>query len=212
MIPVLSLLAHLGLSLPCPCVILPDMDAASIYSLARQVGFPPDVAVKMTAIALRESGGNPNAHNPVPPDDSYGLWQINMIGDLGRARLQQFGLQNKEQLYDPLTNARAAYIIWGGNDSVLNGSSGWGIALPGYKEAYQAFLPAAEEAAAQVEGTGANQTEYAGTTPEPGTGMPTFSTTVWSTALDTLSSPLLLFGLLGLAVLLAAKSPRQDYA
>lgn len=31
-------------------------------------------------IALRESGGSSRAHNPRPPDDSYGLWQLNFYG------------------------------------------------------------------------------------------------------------------------------------
>jgi hypothetical protein len=48
--------------------------------------FTPADAVVAVAIALAESGGNPAAHNPVPPDDSWGLWQINMRGHLGPVR------------------------------------------------------------------------------------------------------------------------------
>jgi hypothetical protein len=50
-----------------------------IAALAIGVGLTRDQAVTATAIAMRESGGNTAAHNPVYPDDSYGLWQINRL-------------------------------------------------------------------------------------------------------------------------------------
>lgn len=86
---------------------------AQIYSDALAAGFTRAQAVIATAVALAESGGNPAAHNPVPPDDSWGLWQINMIGKMGPERLRQFGLSSKSQLADPVVNARAAYEISG---------------------------------------------------------------------------------------------------
>lgn len=126
------------------------MTAIEIYQTARNAGFPPNTAITMTAIALRESGGNPMAYNGTPPDDSFGLWQINMLGSLGTARLQQFGLSDPSQLFDPDTNARAAYQIWGGNDANL--SAAWYIDRPVYKERYEQYLPAAQEAASVVDG------------------------------------------------------------
>src|SRR3982750_492240 len=66
-----------------------------------------DLPYLMAAIALAESNGNPTAHNAVPPDDSYGLWQINMRGKLGPARRQAFGIQSNTELFDPTKNARA---------------------------------------------------------------------------------------------------------
>lgn len=66
----------------------------------------------MVSIAFAESGGNPNAHNNKPPDDSYGLWQINMLGKLGPERRKRFGITSNTQLFDPATNARAAKIIY----------------------------------------------------------------------------------------------------
>lgn len=168
MSPLLALLLSLGLTLPPPCVTLSlgdnDVTAAEIYSVARQAGFSPDAAVKMTAIALRESGGNPALVNPgvrnpvtgvMSQETSYGLWQINMKGDLGTARLQQLGLTSREQLYDPLTNARAAYLISsGGSQAAL--SANWYVDWYGspfrYAENYNSYLPAAQAAAGQVEG------------------------------------------------------------
>jgi hypothetical protein len=50
-----------------------------VAALCLSVGLTHDQAVTATAIAMRESGGRTDAHNPVPPDDSYGLWQINRL-------------------------------------------------------------------------------------------------------------------------------------
>lgn len=76
--------------------------------LAIQNGLNPEQAILMAAVGMAESTGNSGVrnNNPKTGDDSYGLWQINMIGDLGPARLRQFGLRNAEDLKDPETNAR----------------------------------------------------------------------------------------------------------
>lgn len=65
---------------------------------------------------MAESGGNPRAHNPNAStgDNSYGLFQINMLGGLGPARLRQYGLSRNEELFDPTTNARVAFRMSGG--------------------------------------------------------------------------------------------------
>jgi hypothetical protein len=78
------------------------LSPTEIYNVALQAGFTPDQAVTWTAIALAESRGNPTAHNP-SGEDSRGLWQVNVASDV---RDNPWG-----DLYDPLTNARAAYEI-----------------------------------------------------------------------------------------------------
>lgn len=83
-----------------------------IAQFASNAGFSGDDLKIAVAVALAESGGNPQAHNTKPPDDSYGLWQINMYGSLGPDRRKRFGLTSNAQLFDPSTNARAAYTIW----------------------------------------------------------------------------------------------------
>lgn len=84
--------------------------AAGFSSTRRHLGLPEDrMAV---AIALGESGGDTNAHNKVPPDNSYGLWQINMIGNLGPARRKQFGISSNEELFNPAINAKAAKMVF----------------------------------------------------------------------------------------------------
>ncbi len=66
------------------------------------------------AVALAESGGNTQAHNARPPDNSYGLWQINMIGPMGPARRRRFGIRSNDELFDPAVNARAMFNLSAG--------------------------------------------------------------------------------------------------
>jgi len=66
----------------------------------------------MVSIAFAESGGDPNAHNNKPPDDSYGLWQINMLGSMGPKRRKLFGITDNRQLFNPSINAMAAKKIY----------------------------------------------------------------------------------------------------
>jgi hypothetical protein len=87
------------------------LSQSEIYSLAKSVGLSDSRAKVAAAIAMAESGGNPNAHNAKPPDDSYGLWQINMLGAMGPARRKQFGLSANSELTDPMTNAKAMKAI-----------------------------------------------------------------------------------------------------
>jgi hypothetical protein len=61
-----------------------------------------------------------------------------MIGNLGPARMQEFGLQREDQLFDPVTNAKAAYAI-----RKSQGLSAWTIYKNG---AYKNHLSAAEAA------------------------------------------------------------------
>jgi hypothetical protein len=121
-----------------------------IYATAIGAGFPPSVATQMTAIALRESGGRPDATftgsaaNP-NSESSWGLWQINIQGN--PTLMAQLGITDPSQLLDPATNARAAYALYGGNPNNLNVA--WYINRPGvYQSGYEANLPAAEQAAA----------------------------------------------------------------
>lgn len=64
------------------------------------------------AIILAESGGDANAHNPRPPDDSFGLFQINMYGDLKQERAERYGLRSTANLYQPRKNAEVAYDLF----------------------------------------------------------------------------------------------------
>lgn len=95
------------------------LDVQTVYNLARNAGFTPDVARSMVAIAQRESSLNPSCLATSvagSTEASYGLWQINMSGSLGPQRLALFGLSNPSQLLDPTTNAMAAYRLSGGSN------------------------------------------------------------------------------------------------
>lgn len=88
-----------------------------VEGYARKAGFTGNDLNIAVAVAKAESGWNPNAHNSQPPDDSYGLWQINMYQNLGPTRRKQFGISSNAALFDPATNAKAAHMVYQ--------SSGW---------------------------------------------------------------------------------------
>jgi len=115
-------------------------DAKRIAQLARAAGIPEDKIPTMVAIALGESGGKTDAHNPDAStrDNSYGLWQIKMFGDLGPARRKEYGISSNEELKDPMTNARAALMVL--NSQGLNA---WSVYSEGI---YKKYLPAAQKA------------------------------------------------------------------
>lgn len=97
---------------------MPKISAAQAINYARQAGFsssqktngiPHDVLI--VAIAIGESGLDTEARNSKPPDNSFGLTQVNMIGALGPARRRQFGISKNADLLNPLTNMQAAKKI-----------------------------------------------------------------------------------------------------
>jgi hypothetical protein len=147
------------------------LTADQIYRLTLSAGFPPATAVKMVAIALKESSGDPTAHNTTPPDDSYGLWQINMYGPLAAQRIAAWSLSDPSDLFDPAVNAQAAFSLWAGNDANL--ARNWYIDRGSDMARYQQFLPIAQAAANLVAGAGAaSQTGGGGST---ATGATSFS-------------------------------------
>jgi hypothetical protein len=77
------------------------------------VGFRGERLKQAWAVAKKESTGRPRSHNKNPDtgDNSYGLFQINMIDSLGPARRKQFNLKSNEDLFDPIRNAKIAYIM-----------------------------------------------------------------------------------------------------
>lgn len=115
-----------------------------LVDLALQAGFSPELAPIMAAISLAESGGRTNAHNPnrETGDNSYGLWQINMIDNLGSERRKIFGLKRDEDLWDPATNVRAAKQV---HES--QGLGAWTVYKTG---AYRQYLPETKRALANL--------------------------------------------------------------
>jgi len=96
-------------SINLPGVNLNKYSYSDLVTLAQNAGFSGNDALTAAAIAMAESSGNPRAYNPETaagaPEGkgSYGLWQIYL-----NAHPEFTG----QDLYDPSTNAAAAYSTW----------------------------------------------------------------------------------------------------
>ncbi len=143
------------------------LSPAQLRQVILDAGFPPEVATTMHAIALRESGGCPDAFNgnAATGDKSVGLFQINILDKGIRALVasvasfEHLPLSTDEELIgalkDPQFNASVAYRLWGGKNGNLDVA--WyinrGPAKVGtydYKGEYERHLPAAQAAALGV--------------------------------------------------------------
>src|SRR5438093_495185 len=95
--------------------------ASSLMSILQQAGFSGKGLKMAYAIAMAESGGRANAHNGNADtgDNSYGLFQINMLGGMGPERRRQYGLSSNSALFDPRTNAKVAF-------KMSHGGTSWG--------------------------------------------------------------------------------------
>jgi hypothetical protein len=117
-----------------PKDILSDQE---LKQLLHGVGFRGEALRVAWAVAKKESSGRPMAHNDNENtgDNSYGLFQINMIGSLGPDRLKKFDLDQNEDLFDPVRNAEIAFFMSNGGK---NWSSWHGI-TPRTKEFMRQF-------------------------------------------------------------------------
>jgi hypothetical protein len=117
------------------------LTAAQIAGYAENAGFTGEDLITAVAIALAESSGNPNVYNPetgagAPSGEgSYGLWQI---------YLYMHPEFNGMNLYDPQTNANAAYSIY----AAAGGFSPWTTYGSGAYESYVAEVESAVSAPA----------------------------------------------------------------
>lgn len=96
---------------------MPTLTRDQIAMYAQAAGLTGAAVDTAVAVALAESGGNTKAHNAIPPDDSYGLWQINMLGSMGPERRRKLGISSNSALYDPAVNARAMAMISSGGSN-----------------------------------------------------------------------------------------------
>jgi hypothetical protein len=117
-------------------VTLSDSD---LVDLLRAVGFEGKALKVAYAVAKKESNGRPLAHNGNvnTGDNSYGIFQINMLGSLGEDRREKFQLKTNKDLLEPVTNAKIAYHMSNGGEDW----SAWKVYL-GQKngERYESFL------------------------------------------------------------------------
>ena len=96
-------------------VSLTDLELKELLSL---VGFKGKDLVVAWAVAKKESNGRPLAFNGnhKTGDSSYGMFQINMIDDLGPDRRTKFDLESNAELFNPVKNAEIAYYMTSGGD------------------------------------------------------------------------------------------------
>ena len=87
--------------------------------LLEAVGFEGQDLKEAWAIAKKESNGRPLAFNgsKLTGDNSYGIFQINMIDSLGEDRRTKFDLNHNADLFNPVKNAQIAmHMSNGGSD------------------------------------------------------------------------------------------------
>lgn len=91
-----------------------------LKALLYHVGFRGEHLREAWGTAMKESTGRPRSHNRnrQTGDNSYGLFQINMIDSLGPARRKQFNLESNEDLFNPVRNAEIAFFM-------SNGGKNW---------------------------------------------------------------------------------------
>lgn len=90
-----------------------------LKELLQAVGFEGEALKTAWAIAKRESNGRPFAFNGNlnTGDNSYGIFQINMLGQLGPDRREKFNLKSNSELFNPVKNAQITYYMTkGGTD------------------------------------------------------------------------------------------------
>jgi len=96
-------------------VSLTDLELKELLSL---VGFKGKDLVVAWAVAKKESNGRPLAFNGnhKTGDSSYGMFQINMIDNLGPDRRDKFDLDSNAELFNPVKNAEIAYYMTNGGE------------------------------------------------------------------------------------------------
>ena len=90
-----------------------------LVQLLKAVGFTGKGLKTAWAVAKAESNGRPFAFNgnAKTGDSSYGVFQINMIGNLGPDRRDKFNLDANAELFSPVKNAEIAFhMTKGGED------------------------------------------------------------------------------------------------
>ena len=87
-----------------------------LKELLHAVGFRGQDLVEAWAVAKKESNGRPLAFNgnEKTGDNSYGIFQINMIGMLKEDRKAKFGINFNSELLNPVINAQVAYHMSNG--------------------------------------------------------------------------------------------------
>lgn len=126
-----------------------EVSMASLMQILRDVGFSGEGLRIAYAVVMAESSGNARAHNPDAStgDNSYGLFQINMLGSMGPERRKLYGLSSNEDLFDPYVNAKVAY-------KMSNGGKNWQPWSTYKRGDYKDFLDGADITVKNYSGSG----------------------------------------------------------
>jgi hypothetical protein len=95
-----------------------ELSDTELVDLLSAVGFEGKALKVAYAVAKKESNGRPLAHNGdvSTGDNSYGVFQINMLGSLGEDRREKFDLKTNKDLFDPVTNVEIAFYMTNGGE------------------------------------------------------------------------------------------------
>ena len=117
-----------------PSEMLTDKE---LLQLLKAVGFEGKALKTAWAVAKAESNGRPMAYNGnrKTGDSSYGIFQINMLGNLGDDRKEKFDLRSNVLLFDPVINAEITYYMTNGGKNW----SSWKGLTPATKEWLERF-------------------------------------------------------------------------
>ena len=117
-----------------PSEMLTDKE---LLQLLKAVGFEGQALKMAWGIAKAESNGRPMAYNGNrnTGDSSYGIFQINMLGNLGDDRKEKFDLRSNVLLFDPVINAEITYYMTNGGKNW----SSWKGLTPATKEWLERF-------------------------------------------------------------------------
>ena len=106
-----------------------SLNNEQLIELLKATGFEGKALRSACAIAMAETNARPHAFNgnSNTGDSSYGMFQINMIGNLGPDRREKFDLGSNSELFNPVKNAQITHhMTKGGIDwsswTTLNGS------------------------------------------------------------------------------------------
>lgn len=103
------------------------------------VGFRGNNLKEAWAVAKKESNGQPIRFNgnSKTGDNSYGMFQINMIGMLGPDRRDKFDLVTNSDLLNPVINAQIAFHMsdggkdWSAWHGITSKTKSWMTKFPG---------------------------------------------------------------------------------
>jgi len=109
-----------------------------LVDMLRYVGFEGKALRTACAIAKAESNGRPLAFNgnAKTGDSSYGVFQINMLGELGSDRREKFELDSNAELLNPVLNAQIAFHM---SDDGKNWSAWSSVNGKRYQEWYNKY-------------------------------------------------------------------------